>query len=106
MKITFEGTENQMENLKALIEYGSNDLPTEAELTVNDAKKVLKDNNHFGILYNTYDVEYRCNELGVTLNEEEMLKVVYYLDNKADSNIGISWDVIDTVIDMVKSKMI
>lgn len=49
MKIIFEGTEEQIKNLKALVEFGSNDLPkiradcqTEYLWCVEDVKSKFK----------------------------------------------------------------
>jgi hypothetical protein len=85
MKIIFEGTEDQIKNLKALVEFGSNDLPkiredyqTENLWCIEDVKSKFKcdDDEALEVLESAltneatmeqiwYAIEFHAEEMGL-----------------------------------------
>lgn len=57
------------------------------------------------ILWSKADIEYRCEELGVDLTDEEQYKILRLIDKHKSAAIGINWDVIDSyIIDFISDK--
>jgi hypothetical protein len=51
------------------------------------------------IVWSTYDVLMKANEMGIDLTESEADTILETLEQKHDASIGICWDVIGCYID-------
>jgi len=77
------------------------------QLEASQIKSYLNDienDKAIAIIWTIDDVFQQAQDSGVSLSIEEAKRVLNYLDRKHDATIGISWDVIDTVINIVISE--
>ena len=93
MRITFEGTEQQIKNLKLLMELGDNDLPKEVFKPEESLDKITE-------VWCTEDILGQATEDGYKLTTEQAREVLHIVDRMHDANIGINWDNISCHIDM------
>ena len=99
--ITFKGTESQLENLRLLLEHGSNDLPQQ----VTDQRQVFdhlaRELEIIDQYWSVDDIRSTADEMEIELTFLELESVASLLSRRHDAEIGTSWETIRIWIDHV-----
>lgn len=78
-----------------MMEYFSHDY----EITSSFAMKVLEEEGYLPPMWCDEDIQHQAKaDLDRELTPEELKKVIYYLSDGHDAEIGINWDVISDAI--------
>jgi hypothetical protein len=128
MKIVFEGTEMEIENLKTLIKEaesvysggrtGKDKLP---EMEIENLKTLIKEaesvysggrtgkdklprmrEDYISLWFSRDDIVGHAENLGVELDEDEVDNVIDYFERNGDAEVGINWESIEGAINYVK----
>lgn len=69
-----------------------------AKIVYENGKPVLREN------WREEDVQGQAGEMGIELDDEEVLEVLNLMVRTFDATIGINWDVIASAIEIVKGE--
>lgn len=58
------------------------------------------DTVHMSVIWSIYDIQH----VDDSLSDEECIKVLHYLRDNHDAEIGINWDVIRDAIEVIKGE--
>jgi ribosomal protein S8 len=68
-------------------------------ITLEQAKEVLKNHGYIAAFWNKEDIEARAEEMEVTLTKEQVQTIADNIERSFDANVGVNWDVITYHID-------
>ena len=95
MKIVFEGTKEQIENLKLLLRIENNYRGQD-----NSLPRLKED--YFSLWFSRGDIKSHADDLGIDIDENDIDNVIKYFASKGDASVGINWDSIEEAINYVK----